>query len=360
MGELNHGEQQQIYFEEIMLHKPPPVRLYQKRVPTEHVRFDANNPRLRYKKDLFPDKTEKELLFKDADTNWLLKDIQEKGVIEPIYVRPVRTENAVYYIVVEGNRRTAVMQELHEKHPNNPNFCYIPARVMPEETTEEQTELLMMSQHVTGKLKWAAHEQAGSIWRAINVLRIPEAQLVNTLHMGAPSIRKAAESYALLEYFKKCDGGKYAAQAEGKWSFFAEMLKVKELRRRHHEKGQEWDDEFCRWVGEGRIPKAEDVRDLPEILMKQKARNLFHDEPVDTAFLKAKREIDKTTPSRNSKLFKDLENLIVSGKAAQMSELDEARDNDVARDTVIEAYSVLMAFMERAGVRIPATPRRVA
>lgn len=353
-----NGNEQQV-FEEIFLHSPPPLRIQHKKVPIDYVKFDETNPRLKYKKELFPDASDKELLFKDSDTAWLLKDIEEKGVLDPIYVRVERTADATYYKAVEGNRRTAVMQELHAKHPENPRFAYIPARILPEETSPAQEAVLMASFHVSGKIKWEAHEKAGHIYTMIHVHRIPDTELMSTLHMGKPAIYKAAESYALLEHFKKCDGGRFAGQAEGKWSFFAEMLKVKDLRERHA-RGQDWDDQFCRWVGEGRIPRAEDVRDLPAILSKLKARTLFVDEPADVAFAKARKVIDQSTPSRNSRFYKDLENLITSGKAAQMLDISAAGENDAARDTVVEAYSVLLAFMERAGVRAPATPRRVA
>jgi hypothetical protein len=352
------SNQQQV-FEEIMLHKPPPLKVQHVKVPTNKVKFDPENPRLKYKKQLFPDKSDKELLFEGSDTPWLLKDIAEKGVLVPIFVKVLPDNQG--WVAVEGNRRTAVMQELQAKYPDNPNHSYIPARVLPEQTTAEQEAILMASFHGGdgGTIKWQPHEKAGHTWYMINVLHIPASELVNTLHMSVPAIKKAAESYGLLEHFKKCDGGKYAEKAEGKWSFFAEMLKVKEFNERH-KKGQEWDDDFCRWVGEKRIPKAENVRTVALILTKKKARDLFMDEPADVAFEKASKEVDKSTPSRNSKFYKDLENLIVSAKAANLNDLDAANANEAARDTLLEAHSIILTFMERAGVRVPATPRRVA
>lgn len=352
----SNGNRLQQVFEEIMLHKPPPLKVQHGRVPTDKVQFDPENPRLKYQKQLFPDKSDKELLFKEPDTPWLLKDIEEKGVLDSIYVKAMASGS---WLVIEGNRRVAVMQELQSKHPENPNFTYIPAKILPEDTTDEQQAVLMASYHVAGKIKWDAHEKAGHIWHMINTLHIPESELITTLHMGAPAIKKAAESYGLLQHFKKCDGGRYADQAEGKWSFFSEMLKVKDFYERH-KKGQEWDDTFCRWVGEKRIPKAEDVRLLPAILKKLKARALFEEEPAAVAFDKALKEVDKSTPSRNSKFFKDLENLITSGKGASLNDLESASTNEAARDTLLEAFSVVQSFMEKAGVRVPATPRRVA
>jgi len=282
----NTDQPQAVLFEEISLRgAPPPLKILHTKVPTEKVRFDTSNPRLRYKKTLFPDKTDKELLFAEHDTPWLLKDIEANGVLDPIYAR---AENS-FYIAVEGNRRTAVMQELQARHPDNSAFAYIPARILPQQTTDEQEALLMASFHVAGKVKWEAHEKAGHIYEMLETLHIPVSELVATLHMGAPAIKKAAESYKLLEHFKRIDGGTYAAQAEGKWSFFSEMLKIKEFNERH-QKSQDWDDQFCRWVGEGRLPRAEAVRDLPLILKKVRARSVFENEPADSAFEKASRK----------------------------------------------------------------------
>jgi len=350
----NQASAQPVLFEEISLRgAPPPLKIQHSKVPTDKVRFDLDNPRLKYKQQLFPDKTIKELLFAEHDTPWLLKDIEANGVLDPIYVR---AEDG-FYKAVEGNRRTAVMQELLTKYPDNPNFAYIPARILPQQTTEEQEALLMASFHVAGKVKWEAHEKAGHIYEMLEILHLPITELVATLHMGAPAIKKAAESYKLLEHFKRVDGGKYAAQAEGKWSFFSEMLKVKEFHERH-QKSQDWDDEFCRWVGEGRLPRAEAVRDLEAILKKVRAKTVFESEAPEFAYEKALKEVDRSDPSRNSRFYKHLENMIISGRDATLSDLEAASSNEAARDALLEAHSVLLSFMEKSGVRIPATARR--
>lgn len=356
----SNGNKQQMIFEEIMLKGPPPLRIEHARIPIGKIKFDPENPRLKYQKELFPGKTENELLFEHPDTNWLMKDIGEKGLLDPIYVRAV-TKDATYYIVVEGNRRTAVMQQLHKDNPDNVMYQYMPARILPENTSEEQEALLMASFHVSGKIKWEAHEKAGHIWHMLNILHIPESELANTLHMAAPTIKRTAESYALLEHFKKVDAGRYAGDATGKWSFFSEMLKVKEFRDRYAKEGQAFADDFCRWVGDKRLARAEDVRVLPDIIKNKKAFTLFETHsPAEEAFTKARREMERAKPSKSSKFFKELEKVIVLGKDATMTEIDAARHEEASKELVLEAYQVLSAFMEQAGVRAPGTPRRVA
>ena len=330
-----------------MLHRPPPLKIEHARLPIEKVELDPNNPRLIYKRQLFQGKSAEDIIFQDPDTNWLLKDIEQKGILDPIYVMQLPGDT---YKVTEGNRRTTVMKALHEKHRNSSMFSFIPARILPSETSEEQEALLMASFHVAGKVKWEPHEKAGQIWRMLNVLHIHLTELTVTLHMSPSSVKKAAESYALLEHFKRIDGGAYADKAEGKWSFFAEMLKIKDFSQRHA-KGQEWDDQFCRWVGEKRLQKSEDVRELAEILKKTRSRIIFETGPVETAFQKAKEEVDKDTPSRNSKFFKALESITLIDGGASLNDVELARNNEAARDSVLEAYSILLRVIESAELR---------
>lgn len=341
-------------FEEILLHNPPPLRIHFHKVPTDKVEFDPENPRLKYRKQLFPGKSDQELIFDKDDTRFLSLDIKQNGVIDPIYVRPLANGT---YRVTEGNRRTAVMKDLRAKNPDNPQFAFIPARILPAETTKQQEALLMASFHVAGKVKWDAHEKAGHIWEMLNVLNIPESELINTLHMGAPAIKKAAESYGLLRRYQAIDGGRYASQAEGKWSFFAEMVKAKVFYKKHKD-GQDFGDLFCRWVGEERIPRAEDVRALAKMWENKKARAVFENAPPGTAFKEAVQARKKEDPATDSKFYKDVEKFNASAKMASVADIDEASDNENAREIITLAYGRLVAFMDKAGISIPGSRTR--
>lgn len=350
----HHG---QTIFEEILLRDPPPLRIEHRRIPIDRIDFDPANPRLRYQKELFPDKSEIDLLFDtEPDTAWLKKDIKEKGLLDPIYVREVGD----FFKCVEGNRRTACMKKLHSEEPENPRFMMMPARILPEKTTEEQIALLMASMHVAGKVKWEPHEKAGHIYHMLHVLRIPEVELSTTLHMGVPALKRTAASYQILEEtYKRIDGGIYADKAAGKWSFFSEMLKIKPLRLERERDPAEWDAKFSRWVGEGRIPNAVDIRALPDILKKAKARHLFENEAPTEAFAKARKASDETRPANVSKLFKQLEKTLDAVNSAQLNDITLAGDNDAARVLLTDTYQAIGNLMEKAGVRAPG-PRRAA
>ena len=348
----------QIVFEEIVLRQAP-LRIKHAKIPIGHVSFDQDNPRLRYLKDINPTMTDAELLLRDPDTAWLVKDIKDKGVIDPIYVKRDLSNSDAHFIAVEGNRRTAVVGHLHNQDSTNPRFQTIPAKLLPDQISEEEIALLMASFHVAGKLKWDPHERAGHIYQMLHKLHIPKEELQNTLHMAGPTIARIAESYRILEeVFKRIDGGAYSDKADGKWSFFAEMLKVKSLKDKHYT-DTTWAETFARWVGESRIPKAENVRDLPDILAKSRARNIFENEtPSPENFEKALKEARVSNPAKNSKFYKHIESVIEACRVAQWVDMQQASENEQARQLLIEAYQAIGAFIERAGIRIP--PRRVA
>jgi hypothetical protein len=350
---------EQSVFEEIMLHHPPPLRIEHTLAKVDLIDFDLDNPRLRYLRSLNPGKSDSDLLFDDNDTKWLKGDIKEKGLLDAPYVKRIAGGR---HICVEGNRRLACMKSLTAEFPDDAKFKCIQVRVLPETTTEAQAALLMASFHVAGKLQWDAHEKAGHIYHMTHVLKIPEEELKNTLHMGAPAIKRTAESYRILrEVFCTIDQGAYAKDADGKWSFFSEMVKDKQLRSRYHEKDPRWCETFSRWVGEGRIPNAADVRALPEILAQSNARRIFETSPAEEAFRLSRMETDRSNPANMSTFYKQLQKLLDTLMAAEFRDIELAGNNEAAKLLLQDTYAKIGEFMERAGVRVmPSSTRRVA
>lgn len=348
----------QCIFEEIMLHHPPPLRIEHTVAKVDLIDFDPDNPRLRYLRSLNPGKSDSELLFEDNDTKWLKADIKEKGLLDAPYVKKTPHNR---FISVEGNRRLACMKSLMAEFPDDPRFQQIQVRVLPETTTEAQAALLMASFHVAGKVQWDAHEKAGHIYHMTAKLNIPEEELKNTLHMGAPAIKRAAESYRILqEVFCKIDNGAYAKEADGKWSFFAEMVKDKQLRSRYHERDPRWCEMFSRWVGEERIPNAIDVRKLPEILAQATARRIFETSAAEDAFRLARAETDRSNPANMSSFYKNLQKLLDTLMHAEFRDIELAGSNEAAKLLLQDTYAKVGEFMERAGVRMPPPGRRAA
>lgn len=343
----------QMVFEEIMLGDPPPLRLEQIRVPTSRVRLDSGNPRLRYQQQLHPDKKLDELLFNEQDTRHLKEDIRKNGLIDPPYLR--RDEDGDY-TAIEGNRRTACMLRLHSEYPEDPKFATIYARVLPAHTSPQKQALLMASFHVAGKLKWNAHEKAGHIYELHTRLGATMDTLKTLLHMGEPAIKQSIAAYEMLvDRFAKIDGGAYRSQADGKWSYFAELFKIKPLRMRVMPDSDGavpqplWADNFCRWVGTGRLPHAEDVRKLPLILSNQKARDIFENErDTETAFAHALEVAGQSDPAQKSKFLKAVKEMIAAGKVANMNDFMVIAENPVGARQLDEARALLDKISKQA------------
>lgn len=343
----------QLVFEEILIGgEPPPLRLEQARVPIDDVRLDTGNPRLRYQQLMFPEKSLSDLLFEENDTRLLKEDILRNGLIDPPYLR---RDPDGKFTVIEGNRRTAVMQKLHADHPTDDRFASMYARILPGDTPVDRQALLMAQFHIAGKLKWNAHEKAGHIYTMWKKLQVPMDQLKATLHMGEPAIRATVAAYEMLtERYATIDNGKYKDKADGKWSYFAELYKTKDLRVRvaGDKNGLPADpyfaDRFCRWVGETRIPQAVDVRKLPMILKDSRALAQFEGN-VDGAFERAL-EIAQSDPAEKSKFFKALRDLHKAGLAANMFDIQMAASDDKAKKALSDAKKILEGISRQASI----------
>jgi hypothetical protein len=292
------------------------------------------------------------------DAPKLRKDIEANGGLrERVILRPVGKGK---FKVAEGNRRRVAYGELHDKNPDDERWKTLPARVLPEDVDMKKVAILLADQHVHGKVRWDAHEKAGQIFHMNRILKIPMDEICLVLHASKATVQRILNAYAfMMDRFPSVDRGKYADQGEGKWSFFDEMYRSKELKK-HLDDDPEFGDKFCRWVGEGRLNRGAQVRDLPKILGHAEARKVFErgdNEPEGKAFSDAMKIIEATEPEQGSDFFKLLAKLRDScTSAAQVKEILRIRTDPVARKRVLESYEALRDFMLLSDVEMPETP----
>ena len=323
-----------------------PVRMQFTSVVTDNTYLDEDNPRLRFKRTQFPNRSLEELLFEEDDTKLLKLDIQANGLNERPYVR--RNADGTF-TSIEGNRRLACFKSLHAEFKDDDQWAYMPALLLPPTITPQQESVLMGAFHVSGRVKWDAHERAGHVYRMHRVLKVPMETMKTTLHMGEPAIMRMVTAYdVMMEHYAKIDGGKYAAQAEGKYSFFAEFVANKDWRKKIDEPDVFFIDQFCEWVGSGRIPTAMDVRQLPEILARRETRTTFETGEPGVAFSQARSILDNRNPSRKSKFFKVLKTMVEAGKHADLSDIEMAGSNDIAKELLLQARQVIDRLSRQA------------
>jgi len=346
---------QSMSFEEMTL-AGKVIQLEHRRVPTEAIEYDDDNARLRYLSQARANgsatKTPEDLLREIPDAPKLRKDIELNGDLrERIILRAIGNGK---FKAVEGNRRRFAFGELRQKYPKDARWQTMPARILPDDIDPKSVALLLSDLHVAGKVKWDAHEKAGQIYRMNKDLGIPLDEIVIHLHAGKSTVTRWLKAYAFMqERFRTVDDGKYDKEAEGKWSYFDELYRSSELKQ-HVEEDPEFADKFCRWVGEGRLPKGETVRRLPAIIKNPDALHAFESLPVDKAFTEAMRIVASAEPEQDSAMFslfaKVREQCTDIGSVREIMRI---RTDKVAEQRLLETYNALVSFMRLAEVEPP-------
>lgn len=333
---MGNSVNNQLQFEDVFVGNPPPLRIEYTDAPVENLELDPDNPRLRYRQQV-DNKPAMEVLFESQDTKHLKEDIKQNGLFERPFVRR-RPESK--YRMFEGNRRAACFIMLHREQPDDPRWQLMPVRVLPEGVSDQQLASMLCQFHVAGKLKWDAHERAGMIFDMAERLKMPDDSLKTILHLGVPAIHKAVAAYRMMmEKYTVVENGRYKEQAEGKFSFFDEFQKKKPLRDLS-EHDSFFADDFCRWVGEGRIPRAEDVRKLSDILADPVAERAFKQSEPAEAFRRAQETLERNDASRKSNFFRKLKEAIDAGQKATVTDFTTASSTS-GRQLIQDARAVL-------------------
>jgi len=337
------------FVEEIVIDKRT-VRLVHEDVPVEQVVLDEDNPRIRYRLKIeAPDKRPEDVILTWKEVKDLRKDIEKTGGLRERII--VQTNGDGTWKVREGNCRTVCYRSLHEKNPKEARWKKIPAKVLPKEVGEKEVAILLSDFHVAGKITWNAHEKAGQIYHMAVDLSMDHGDIAMYLRTSKATVQRYLDAYKfMVERFLKIDNGKYGGQGEGKWSFFDEFFKRKELRN-ELKKNPEFGDDFCRWIGEGNIPQPVEVRRLPGILQQAEARKELE---KGGTFAEALKVLEIHAPEQTSDFFKLLKSVqdACSG-AAQLGELLRVRNDPVAQQKVVDAYKALAGFIRLAGVEPP-------
>lgn len=324
-----------------------PFTLVHRDIQIDTIELDERNPRIQYRLGLQRGpKSLDEVILGMPEVKKLRDDIaHNKGLREKIIVQEMGEGT---YKVLEGNCRTVCFRSLRKmpKYEDAGLWDTIPARVVSADMEERKIAILLSDMHVSGKIQWKAHEKAGQIFRMSRELGMAQGDIAVYLRASKTTVNRLLEAYALMqETFLTVDDGAYADKGEYKWSFFDELYRSRDLRdelKRNHKFGEQ----FCRWVGEERLPDGADVRKLPAILKHPEAREALETRPKDVALQEAVRIVEKSDPEIGSDLFQQLRKLRETcTDVGQVKEILRIRTDPVAQDKVMETYMALRNFM---------------
>jgi hypothetical protein len=300
------------------------VAVENRRVPLDILKLDAQNPRIGlYKdsqpKDAFSDEEIRHAIVnRGPDAYTKLRDSIEinQGVIHPIWIAPAQHGK---HLVIEGNTRVLIYRELAGKYPASDVWKTIPANVLPLGINDSQINFVRLEAHLRGITPWDAYERA----RYLYILSEKEGYSVTRLEQ-LTRLRRAeieTEIRAFRDmsdiYSPKFPDDPYQSQ---KFSYFVEYERNNRLKQQVERAGLGTAD-FCDWVGTQRLPKAENVRTLGDILGDSKATQHFLQDGYDQAI----QYLALAKPDLVSPLFQRVEDVIERLRGLTFYEVEEIR-----------------------------------
>jgi len=231
--------------------------LIPERVRVDAVRLDADNPRIRYlvKSHRFANPTQeqlKDLLWEIGGVQELMRKIRNnKGAIDAILIKDDGT-------VIEGNCRVACYRHL--------GWEEIEAQRLPK-ISQREIDILLSKYHVSGKISWRSYAQAGQIYKLRHEHKMDVAEITRVTGIPDEEVKHLLRTYEIMteKLLPKVSGKKGLK----KFSYVYEAVKNPGLDSWLSKPKNE--DEFVRWVAEGKLKKGADVRALPKIIKKPAA-----------------------------------------------------------------------------------------
>jgi len=315
-------------------------------MPIRDVQLDLSNPRIQYllkqSKNGKPSQDELTKLILDIHgVPALFASIRDnKGLLEPIYVRPDGR-------VIEGNCRAAAYMRLfsidRKKGLDKSNWEEVPAYVVPR-ISERQVAVLQGRVHVAGKNKWRAYEKAGHVYSMHTTQRMDPKTIGQVLSMTETEVLRDIRTYETItrEFLPKMKG----VTGLEKWSFFEEFFKRKGLKEYRAKPSNV--TAFVSMVQHGKLKRGTDVRKLEKILKHKGAMNVLKHQGVDTAM----EMVGRADPTADSLTFHQLKKTVKLLQKFPSKDLDRLRGAAKPQQILQELFTAARDLAKAAGVKL--------
>lgn len=242
------------------------------------VELDRSNPRIAKFLEMYSDPTPEQIFMalgaasdddSDASTSFeklRASIIRNGGIIQPIIVN----RKAGQYLCVEGNTRLALYGYFQKNGPKG-NWATIPALVY-EDMDDQHVDAIRLQVHLVGTRPWDPYSKA----KYLHFLRtndlLPFDEIVEFCGGRKKEVVESIDAFESMEkhYRPLVAEGDFDAR---RFSGFVELQKPG-IKASLALAGFTEDD-FARWINDGKLQPLNKVRDLPRILRNQKARALF-------------------------------------------------------------------------------------
>lgn len=249
-------------------------------LPIESIKLDLNNPRIKQWLEIYGDDITSEGISlalsasngsgSTSSYTSLKESIRvNKGIINPIIVNRHADGKLV---VIEGNTRLQIYKEFSVADPEGPWDKII--AIVYDKLPEENIHAIRLQTHLVGPREWDPFSKAKYLNQLSNIDKLPMAMIISFCGGKGAEIRKLIDAYTDMNtfYFVKADEAGIDPDPR-EFSKFAELQNrsIQEALAIHHYSKED----FAKWVIDGNIDSAQNVRKIPAVLANPKAREVF-------------------------------------------------------------------------------------
>lgn len=256
----------------------------------EEVELDMNNPRIAkfiemYDKDTLnseqlalalgsgvedSNQTNYSSLYNSIKTN--------RGIIHPIIVNHQLDGK---YVVIEGNTRVQIYKEFKENNIDG-NWNTIPAIVY-ENLNDREIHAIRLQSHLVGPREWDPYSKAKYLYYLSNEENLPMSQVIDFCGGKSSEVTKYINAYQDMEkyYRPQLNSDDEFDQREFSKFFELQNSSVKTALLANYTM-----EDYAKWVINGNVDTAINVRKLPQILRDEEATKVLLKSNIKEAYEK--------------------------------------------------------------------------
>ena len=250
------------------------------KLPIDSVQLDLNNPRIKQWLEIYGDDITSEGIAlalsassggSSSSTYISLKESirVNRGIINPIIVN--RNADG-QLVVIEGNTRLQIYKEFHQSDPDGPWGEII--AIVYDNLPNEEIHAIRLQTHLVGPREWDPFSKAKYLHQLSHIDKLPMAMIISFCGGKAAEINKLINAYIDMVSF-------YIPYVEesGMDPDPREFSKFSELQNKSVQQAlivhKYTKSDFAKWVVNGNIDNAQNVRKLPAVLATPAAREAF-------------------------------------------------------------------------------------
>lgn len=262
------------------------------------IELDHNNPRIKMFLEMYGDNITAEAIAlalnssaSDGSTSFLsLKESirVNKGIINPIIVNHISEDK---YLVIEGNTRLQIYRDFDSKDPSG-LWKKIRAIVY-ENLSDEEIHSIRLQSHMVGPRDWDPYSKAKYLYHLCYEEHLPMTTIISYCGGKKSEILKLIDAYDTMQKYyiplAKEMGVDVDIREFSKFAEYKNKPVMDAMLFAHYEP-----KDFALWVINGNVDKAQNVRQLPQVLKEPEAKKEFFKTNLTNAIKKLNITVNST------------------------------------------------------------------